>query len=231
MKIVVLRLVALCALLSPFLIHAQSGSPQGILIADIYKEWEDSLGSQPFGSWRLLRGPVVFKSARDLSPFNRFETGVNGNPSLDYWSYGSSIFNSPNVVRDKGRSTRCVFIRPDKDNDADQQMGAVYVEWTSAARQTVKLVMTFQNVGTDVKGGDGMTIHFFRSSKTDPGMVENLGTMPIPVASLSDQPVTKEMLAKVESGQRILIEVDPNIDGYGDNLAFSAAAYRQPDSP
>jgi hypothetical protein len=202
---------------------------KGTLISDIYKEWDDSAyGTQPLGSWLLLHGTAKYQGLGQLSALDRYETAISGNSSLSAWSFGASIFNIPSVSRDTSRSQKAVFVYPGMDGAGNQNKGCLYIEWTSGDKQSIKLVLNLQNVGTDVKIGDGMTVRVYQLDPGDSPGATQLEPIMIPSAASNQVPIIRELSLDVESGQKILIEIDPNANALGDSLALSAAVYRQP---
>jgi hypothetical protein len=206
------------------------------VIADLHKEWETALPtrSQPLGSWLLLRG-APDTPLSGLTPLDRFEQKVGGNPDVAIWSYGNSIYNQPGFARRLDAGNRpVILVSPQKNSDQNEQKGTACIQWTSPVTGTPTLVLTLQNLGTDVKGGAGMTLVILQypsvayasaaasSAATAAATGKEIHRIKIPNAANSPAPATHEIPLTAAGGDRFLIRISPVVDGYGNRLALQA---------
>ena len=216
-----LALAAVCLLSVVSGQSASAANPK--VISDLHKEWDDAEGLrfQPLGAWRLMRGSNTAEPG-DFVEMDRYEKGVSQNPDVSIWSYGESIFNQPSFIRDKSRADGLITIHTDKDLEGNEEKGAAIIEWTSPVAKRVTLSLTLQNLGTDVKDGDGVTVHVLKQDGTSGSSFSEIETIVVPSANARAEAQTTDIAIDVEDGQRILLKIDPNGDGWGDNLGIAA---------
>ncbi|WP_043586407.1 hypothetical protein [Geminisphaera colitermitum] len=211
---------------------AAAEATEARVIADLHKEWGTALPtrSQPLGSWLLLRG-APNATLGELTPLDRFEQKVGGNPDVSIWSYGGSIFNQPGFSRRHDAEKRpIILVSPQKSAAHNDNKGSAYIQWTSPVASALTLVLTLQNIGTDIKGGAGMTLTIRQypisdtknATATTVREIPRIQTIKIPNAANSPAPLTHKIPLKTAEGDRILIEMSPVVDGYGNRLTLQA---------
>jgi hypothetical protein len=201
--------------------HANAPAEGGRVVADLYREWGTALParSQPLGGWLLLRG-AKDAPLDELVPLDRFEQGVGGNPDVAIWSYGNRIHNEPGFTRTIREGAPLLRTHPEKDYEKNDHKGSAYMQWTSPVSGEVRIVLSLQNLGTDVKGGAGMIVTVRQYEPGSRTAFTALARLPVPNAATSPSATVHEIPARAVEGQIFLIQISPVADGYGNNLAF-----------
>lgn len=197
------------------------GDDDGKVIDNLADSWTLSAVQQPVGNWRLKRGSADSR-VEHLIDFDLFERALQGDPNLSVWTHGTSIFNSPAVSRKLVQAgDNVLFASPEADREDNEYMGAIYLVWEGSSEGSYLVQIDTANIGTDVKGGDGILVEVGISHGAGP--LRTATTIEVPASSVpgADQPQRATEAFSLSGDDQLVVAVKPKKDGYGDRLVFN----------
>ncbi|RYF33150.1 MAG: hypothetical protein EOO38_30370, partial [Cytophagaceae bacterium] len=118
-----------------------------------------------------------------------------------------------------------ITVRPESDGNSLGKKGDMLAMWTVPATDLYLVKINVDNVGLDVKGGDGGVLTVSRlgpQENTDSRVIDRVG---VPASHVSISGAQGYMTVDAQAGDQIVLRMNAGADGYGDQwkLRYSIA--------